>query len=139
MQPVGASEWILASASSAPDAGRATDLADIGSADFLRLMVAQLRNQDPFKPLDQMQFIAELAELRSAAGIMELTDGLATLTQMQTIAQLGNLIGRTVRGYDAATGAAVEGTVSAIEFGAGGPALIVGDARVGVADIELIQ
>ncbi len=139
MEPIGTFEPFFAAASPAASAGRTTELADIGSADFLRLMVAQLQNQDPFDPVDQTEFIAQLAELRSAAGIMELTDSLATLTRMQTVAQLGNLLGKTIRGTDAASGAAVEGEVSAIEFGAGGPLLIVGDARVALADIEQIR
>ena len=43
-------------------AASATGPSDLGKDDFLRLLVAQLQNQDPLRPLDSTSFIAELAQ-----------------------------------------------------------------------------
>src|SRR6478736_7438076 len=41
----------------------------LGQADFLRLMTEQLKNQDPLKPLDNAQFLGQLAEFSTVQGI----------------------------------------------------------------------
>ena len=54
--------------------------------DFLRLMVAQLRNQDPLKPMDGSEFVAQLAQLTS----VECIQNMSTL-QKQSNVRLDNL------------------------------------------------
>ncbi len=51
----------------------------LGQADFLRLMSAQLSAQDPFEPMDNSQFLAQLAQFSQVAGIAEMN---ASLTQI---------------------------------------------------------
>src|SRR6476619_7844041 len=43
--------------------------AALGQADFLRLMTEQLKNQDPLKPLDNAQFLGQLAQFSTVQGI----------------------------------------------------------------------
>jgi flagellar basal-body rod modification protein FlgD len=72
---------------------------DLGSEDFLELMVAQLENQDPGKPMDNMQFIAQLAQFGSVTGIQELNDSFAGLSSALTGSQglqAASLVGRDV-------------------------------------------
>ena len=72
---------------------------DLGSDDFLALMVAQLENQDPTKPMDNMQFIAQLAQFGSVSGIQELNQGFAGLSSALTgnqALQAASLVGRDV-------------------------------------------
>jgi len=45
---------------------RSTSLAQ---EDFLRLMLAQLRNQDPFQPLENEEFLSQMAQISTASGI----------------------------------------------------------------------
>jgi flagellar basal-body rod modification protein FlgD len=51
----------------------------LGQADFLRLMTAQLKNQDPFSPVDNTQMVAQMAQFSSVAGISQMN---TTLTQI---------------------------------------------------------
>jgi len=51
----------------------------LGQADFLRLMTAQLKNQDPFSPVDNTQMVAQMAQFSSVAGISQMN---STLTQI---------------------------------------------------------
>ena len=56
----------------------------MGQSDFLRLMTAQLTQQDPFNPVDNQQMVAQMAQFSSLAGISE------TNTTLKSIAdQLG--------------------------------------------------
>ena len=45
---------------------------DLGQEDFLRLMIAQLENQDPSKPMDNFEFLSQIAQFGTVSGLDEL-------------------------------------------------------------------
>ena len=47
---------------------------ELGQTDFLKLMTAQLQNQDPFAPMDNGDFIAQMAQFSSVAGISKMSE-----------------------------------------------------------------
>jgi flagellar basal-body rod modification protein FlgD len=51
----------------------------LGQADFLRLMTAQLKNQDPFSPVDNTQMVAQMAQFSSLSGITEMNSTLKAI------------------------------------------------------------
>ncbi len=53
----------------------------LGTSDFLKLLTAQLQNQDPFSPTDNSQMVAQLAQITSTSGIADMG---ATLKEIQT-------------------------------------------------------
>ena len=53
----------------------------LGQSDFLRLMTAQLAQQDPFNPVDNQQMVAQMAQFSSLAGVTE------TNTTLQQISE----------------------------------------------------
>lgn len=70
---------------------------DLGQADFLRLMTEQLKNQDPLKPLESNQFLAQLAQFSTVQGIQALQasfTGLADSMHGDQALQAAGLIGR---------------------------------------------
>jgi len=71
----------------------------LGQQDFLNLMVAQLKNQDPFKPMDSGQFLSQMAQFGTVSGIGDLQTSfkqLATsLTSNQGL-QASSLVGHQV-------------------------------------------
>lgn len=52
----------------------------LGQADFLRLLTAQLRNQDPLSPLQNEDFVAQLAQFALVGGV---TESNATLRRIE--------------------------------------------------------
>ena len=44
----------------------------LGQSDFLKLMTTQLQNQDPFAPMDNGDFIAQMAQFSTVTGIQEI-------------------------------------------------------------------
>jgi len=51
----------------------------LGQADFLKLMTAQLQNQDPFAPVDNTQMVAQMAQFSSVAGITQMNTTLSAI------------------------------------------------------------
>ena len=78
---------------------RAKGVEDMGSQDFLALMIAQMENQDPTQPMDQLAFMSQLAQFGTVSGVQELNAAMSDLatsvTGSQAI-QASNLIGRSV-------------------------------------------
>lgn len=60
--------------------GRAPE--DLGQEDFLELMVAQLENQDPTKPMDNFEFLSQIAQFGTVEGIQNIEQGFAELTNV---------------------------------------------------------
>jgi len=72
---------------------------ELGQDEFMTLMVAQLENQDPTKPMDNFQFLGQIAQFGTVSGIQELQEGLSSLSSAllsnQTL-QAADLVGRDV-------------------------------------------
>jgi flagellar basal-body rod modification protein FlgD len=86
--------------------------------DFLRLMTAQLKNQDPFEPVDNSQMVAQMAQFSSLAGISEMNTTLKAMADRLGAANPSealNWIGRTVMTEGATayprTGGGIEGAI----------------------------
>ena len=78
-------------ASSATSAGN-----PLGLQDFMKILLTQLTSQDPLKPMDNQQFMAQLAQFTALEQTQHLNDQLQQLTDNQAALQSVGLIGRTV-------------------------------------------
>ena len=71
----------------------------LGQDDFLTLMIAQFRNQDPFEPMDNGEFLGQLAQFSTVNGIESLNSsfgGLSTAMQDNQALQAAALVGHRV-------------------------------------------
>ncbi len=64
-----------------PPAQLPTASQSLGQTDFLRLMTAQLKEQDPFSPVDNQQMVAQMAQMSSSAGIAEMNVSLKAIAE----------------------------------------------------------
>jgi flagellar basal-body rod modification protein FlgD len=72
---------------------------ELNQDDFLQLMITQLKNQDPFKPLDPAQYVGQLAQFSSVSGLADMNKQISSLTASLRGNQVldgAALIGRTV-------------------------------------------
>src|SRR5436190_292384 len=72
---------------------------ELGQDDFLALMITQLKNQDPFKPLDPSEQVGQLAQFSSVSGLKEMNGQIASLTASLRGNQVldgASLIGRSI-------------------------------------------
>jgi len=71
----------------------------LGQEDFLTLMISQFQNQDPFEPMDNGEFLGQLAQFSTVNGISSLNsafEGLAGSMQDNQALQAAGLVGRSV-------------------------------------------
>ena len=68
------------SAIAAAAPSKKTGMGALDQRDFLQLMTAQLRMQDPFDPVDNKEMLAQMAQFSSLSGITEINDTLKTIS-----------------------------------------------------------
>ena len=84
---------------SAPPATGKKNSKELGQDDFMKLLVAQMKNQDPNNPTDNGQFLAQIAQFSMVSGIDKLGTSFDTVaSNMNTTQamQAANLVGRQV-------------------------------------------
>ncbi len=109
--------------------------AGIGQDDFLRILLTQLQFQDPLKPVDNQQFVAQLAQFSALEITRQQSEKIDTLLSIQSVDQAVSIIGKTVQIGSAQNGAA--GTVKAISFATGEPLLTVQTQSNTLTDVRL--
>jgi len=92
---------------------------------FLRLLVAQMKNQDPTDPMDSTQYIAQLAAFSQVEQSVQINTKLDELLQASTLSQADALIGRTVTSADGNT----TGVVTAVRLTSGGALAVLDNAQ----------
>ncbi len=99
-----------ASANSASTSASSTDPAAAQDR-FLKLLVAQLNNQDPMNPMDNAEMTTQMAQINTVVGINELNSTMAAMSSQFTAMQVlqgTSMIGRTVLSEGNALGTPVE-------------------------------
>ncbi|MFN8634027.1 MAG: flagellar hook capping FlgD N-terminal domain-containing protein [Chloroflexota bacterium] len=98
--------------------------AGMGKDDFMKLLVAQLQNQDPMKPMDDKEFITQLAQFSSLEAMDKMTAQMEELTGSQMLVQAATMIGKTVTAK-LESGETVTGTISQVKMVDGKPVAVV--------------
>jgi flagellar basal-body rod modification protein FlgD len=73
---------------------------DLGKDAFLRILLAQMRNQDPLNPTDGAAMVAQLAQFSTLEQMQNLNEKLDSLVNLQLLGELSSLIGRRVSFLD---------------------------------------
>jgi flagellar basal-body rod modification protein FlgD len=99
----------------------------IGLQDFLKILTSQLSFQDPLKPMDNQQFMAQMAQFTALEQSQQLNTKMDALLSTQASLQSVGLIGRTV---DVTTQAGtLSGTVVALSLSGPQPSISVRDSN----------
>lgn len=110
-------------ASTAGTAVSTTRNDEIGKDAFLKLLVAQLRYQDPLNPSDSSEFVAQTAQLDTVEKLGQLVSAGEDSLALQQVWSAAALVGRTVT-WEGDTGT-LTGTVDAAALQGGAPVLRV--------------
>lgn len=105
---------------------------------FLKLLVAQLKYQDPSKPADSSQFIAQTAQFTTLEKLSAMAIGQQDLLAAQLQLGASNLIGRTVSYVDA-DAKTISGIVTSASFSGSTPTLKVGDKDVLLSSVKEVR
>lgn len=105
------------------DTSASTSRVGLQQEDFLKVLLTQLSYQDPLKPLDNQEYIAQLAQFSGLEQTRQVNDRMASLLSLQSVDQALSLLGKQVE-VTTDTGSVV-GQVTTAGFDAGIPALTV--------------
>jgi len=110
---------------SSTNSGDLSQSSTINQQDFLKIMLTQLRFQDPLKPMDNQQFVAQLAQFSALELSREQKTNTDTLLAVQSNTQSIELLGRSVEFYTGTGSATAVGTVTAVTVNNGSPTLTI--------------
>lgn len=88
---------------------------NLGMDDFFQLLTTQLTAQDPLNPMDNTEFISQMATFSSLNQMEQISENTAVTQEQQLAAATVNLLGKSVEG-NGLDGQAVSGVVSRVEL-----------------------
>lgn len=92
---------------------------------FLKLLMAEMKNQDPTKPMDSTEYVAQLATFSQVGQAVQTNSKLDQLLQSSALSQAGSIIGHTVTSADGT----VSGTVSEVKVLSNGITAVLSDGQ----------
>jgi flagellar basal-body rod modification protein FlgD len=101
----------------------ATANSNLSIQDFMKVLLTQLTYQDPLKPLDNQQFMSQIAQFTTLQQTQQMNTNIEKLLSNQSSLQSVGLIGRTVD--ISTTGGTATGTVSALSLSGVSPSITV--------------
>ena len=110
----------------------------MGKDTFLKLLVAQLKYQNPLEPTDSAEFMAQTAQFTVVEKLDALTKTNAELLSTNRALGASSLLGQSVvsAGPD---GVDVTAKVTGVRFDAAGPVLLTGDTEVSLAAVKEVR
>lgn len=110
---------------------------------LLRIILTQLTYQDPLKPMENAEFVSQLAQFSQLQQTQSMNDQLTSLLAAQSATQATSLLGRTV---DITAGAgSISGKVETVSFTSGQPAVTIKTAdgqtisNIAIANIAQVR
>ncbi|KUM28841.1 flagellar basal body rod modification protein [Mesorhizobium loti] len=90
---------------------------------FLKLLIAEMKNQDPTKPMDSTQYVAQLATFSQVEQSVQTNSKLDQIMQSSALSQADALIGRSITSADGKT----TGTVASVKLASSGLIAVLQD------------
>jgi flagellar basal-body rod modification protein FlgD len=111
---------------------------ELGEADFLKILITQLKTQDPTKPMDDKQFIGQMTQFTSLKQMNRLTENMVKFTEGFTFTKAVALVNKEISWIDT-LGALQTGTVDSIKVKAGQTYLNVGGNQVTMEQVTEVR
>lgn len=105
--------------------------------DFMQVLMTQLTYQDPLKPMDNQEFMAQIAQFTTLEQTQQLNTNIQTLVKNQASQQSVGLIGHVI---DIATSSGpLSGTVTSVDLSGSSPQLAITTSTGTLTGISLSQ
>lgn len=112
---------------------------DLGKDEFLKLLVVQLANQDPTEPVDDKEFIAQLAQFSSLEQMTQMNTALLNLMANYKTDLSYSLLGKQVEVLDRSTGAKAGGVVTEVTFNDKEPVISFNGLSYNISDVVKVS
>jgi flagellar basal-body rod modification protein FlgD len=117
---------------------RATGKNSLDMNDFLKLLTAQLKNQDPLNPMDNTEYVAQMTSFSSLEQMQALTKSF----DQQGIATSSNYLGKTVTvartGSDGKPAPDLTGVVTGVSVDSGKPQLMINGTPYAISAVKSV-
>jgi flagellar basal-body rod modification protein FlgD len=107
----------------------------MGKDAFLKLLVAQLKYQNPMDPVDSSQFMAQTAQFTMVEKLQAMAAQTDALVAGEASQRAAGLLGRQVTYLDQ-QGVEQSGVVTGTKFGTDGPVLRLGKTEISLSDVR---
>ncbi|HSV95712.1 MAG TPA: flagellar hook capping FlgD N-terminal domain-containing protein [Spirochaetota bacterium] len=111
---------------------------EMGKDAFLKLLVTQLRHQDPTQPMQDREFISQMAQFSALEQMTNVSNSMNSLNRSARSNEAYSLLGKRVEAFNPANGRAVEGEVSRIFYRENDIRLLVNGTELGLSDIHSV-
>ncbi|RWE73625.1 flagellar hook assembly protein FlgD [Mesorhizobium sp.] len=108
----------------ANQASQQTSKTAVDYQSFLKLLIAEMKNQDPTKPMDSTQYVAQLATFSQVEQSVQTNTKLDQIMQSSALSQADALIGRSITSADGKT----TGTVASVTLSSNGLIAVLQDS-----------
>jgi flagellar basal-body rod modification protein FlgD len=126
----------------APVSSSSTQSTGLDFQSLLRIILTQLTYQDPLKPMDNFEFVSQLAQFSQLQQSQTLNDQITNLLAAQAAMQGTSLLGRTVD-FTNPAGQPLSGVVKAVSFASGQPQVSIqtatGETIAGISIATISQ
>ncbi len=117
---------------------------ELGKDEFLHLLVTQLKNQNPLEPMDDKEFIAQMAQFSSLEQLQNMNESVSLMNEVMLevlynqremvastiLSEAVSLIGKKIHAVDPETEQSTEGIVTKVRLKEGIPYLVIGDREI---------
>lgn len=104
----------------------------VATTDFLELLTIQLQNQDPINPVQQEDFIAQLAQFSQLENTEQLNASFESMLKMQEVSQGVDLVGKEVTYFDTTANQMQSGRVDEFFIDQGNIQLMINGQSISV-------
>ncbi|KAA9006395.1 flagellar hook assembly protein FlgD [Paenibacillus spiritus] len=117
--------------------GKTTGSSELGKDQFLKILVTQLSNQDPMQPMQDKEFIAQMAQFSSVEQLMNIGEKVDALSQ--SLGSASSLIGKEISWVDNVTQTGQSGVVDSILVSGGTHYAMVGKDKIALNAVTGIR
>ncbi|MDO8303949.1 MAG: flagellar hook capping FlgD N-terminal domain-containing protein, partial [Sedimentisphaerales bacterium] len=104
--------------------------------DYMKLLVTQMKNQDPLSPMDNAQMTTQIAQLSQLQQLETMNTSFAKVLANEQMGYASSLIGKQVAFASPEDGTLLADTVEQVTKTADGVKLRVGDYTIGLDDVQ---
>ena len=111
---------------------------DLGRDSFLKLLVTELKHQDPTQPMADREFISQMAQFSTLEKMTSINTAIQLMNRSAMAGEAYGLLGKKVQAFNQTTGTAIEGVVSKIFYRENEVRLVVDSNEISLSDIHAV-
>lgn len=111
----------------------------MGKDTFIKLLITQLKHQDPTKAMEDREFIAQMAQFSALEQMTNINKEIESMRKSSKTAEAYGLLGKNIDSFNTQSKMKVSGIVTSIQFTNNDMKLIVGGREVSMNDVQSVH